>query len=93
MLAQHIIWDWNGTLLDDAWLSIKAINILLQRYKLPQINVSSYRDTFMFPVKQYYEKLGFNLLEPSFSQLSSEFIEEYKARMFQPIFTPVPDEC
>ena len=83
MLTQHIIWDWNGTLLDDTWLSIKAINILLQRYKLPQINVCNYRDTFMFPVKQYYEKIGFNLLEPSFRQLSSEFIDEYKARMFQ----------
>jgi phosphoglycolate phosphatase len=84
MLTQHVIWDWNGTLLDDTWLSIKAINILLQRYQLPKINVRNYRDTFMFPVKQYYEKIGFNLLEPSFSQLSIEFIEEYKARMFQP---------
>lgn len=83
MSIQHIIWDWNGTLLNDTWLSIKAINILLQRYQLPQITVRNYRDTFMFPVKQYYEKLGFNLLEPSFSQLSSEFIDEYKARMFQ----------
>jgi phosphoglycolate phosphatase len=84
MLTQHVIWDWNGTLLDDTWLSIKAINILLQRYQLPQINVRDYRDAFMFPVKQYYEKIGFDLLEPSFRQLSIEFIEEYKARMFQP---------
>ena len=84
MLTQHVIWDWNGTLLDDTWLSIKAINILLQRYQLPQINVRNYRDTFMFPVKQYYKKIGFNLLEPSFSQLSIEFIAEYKTRMFQP---------
>lgn len=83
MSIQHIIWDWNGTLLNDTWLSIKAINILLQRYQLPQITVRNYRDTFMFPVKQYYQKLGFNLLEPSFSQLSIEFIDEYKARMFQ----------
>jgi phosphoglycolate phosphatase len=84
MLTQHVIWDWNGTLLDDTWLSIKAINILLKRYRLPQINVRKYRDKFMFPVKRYYEKIGFNLLEPSFSQLSTEFIDEYQARMFQP---------
>jgi phosphoglycolate phosphatase len=84
MITQHIIWDWNGTLLNDTWLSIKAIIVLLQRYELPQINVTDYRDTFMFPVKQYYEKLGFNLKEPSFSQLSVEFIDEYMARMFQP---------
>jgi phosphoglycolate phosphatase len=37
----------------------------------------------MFPVKEYYEKIGFNLLELSFRQLSIEFIDEYKARMFQ----------
>jgi phosphoglycolate phosphatase len=84
MTVQHIIWDWNGTLLDDTWLSITASNILLQRYGLPQINVEYYRDTFMFPVVQYYKKLGFNLMEQSFSQLSSEFIDEYTARMFQP---------
>ena len=88
MLTQHVIWDWNGTLLDDTWLSIKAINILLQRYQLPQIDARDYRDTFMFPVKQYYEKIGFNLMEPSFSQLSIEFIEEYEARMFQPHLHP-----
>jgi phosphoglycolate phosphatase len=83
MIVQHIIWDWNGTLLDDTWLSITAINILLQRYGLPQINVENYRDMFMFPVVQYYEILGFDLTEQSFSQLSAEFIEEYMARMFQ----------
>ena len=25
----HIIWDWNGTLLDDAWLCVDVMNGML----------------------------------------------------------------
>ena len=26
---KHIIWDWNGTILDDRWLTIAAMNSVL----------------------------------------------------------------
>ena len=28
---RHIIWDWNGTLLDDAWLCVEILNEILRR--------------------------------------------------------------
>ena len=60
MNIKHIVWDWNGTLLDDLWLSIKAINIVLKRHNLPQVNDKKYLNLFIFPVIEYYKKLGFN---------------------------------
>ena len=83
MKIKHIIWDWNGTLLNDNWLSIKAINILLERYNLPAINKEKYLEIFTFPVIEYYKKLGFDFNKTPFSIVGTEFIEEYTKRMFK----------
>ena len=29
---RHVIWDWNGTLLDDAWLCVEIINEMLRAH-------------------------------------------------------------
>ena len=34
---RHIIWDWNGTLLDDAWLSVEILNQLMAQRDMPGI--------------------------------------------------------
>ena len=62
MISQihHIIWDWNGTLINDAWLFVEIMNEELKDRKLPLITVKDYRKHFTFPVKKYYENLGFN---------------------------------
>ena len=36
MRPELILWDWNGTLLDDVELCENALNRLLQRYGYPQ---------------------------------------------------------
>ena len=83
MEIKHIIWDWNGTLLNDNWLSIKAINILLEKYDLPPINKEKYLEIFTFPVIEYYKKLGFDFNKTPFSIVGTEFIKEYTNRMFE----------
>ena len=32
----HVIWDWNGTLLDDAWLCVDVMNGVLRAHDLPK---------------------------------------------------------
>ena len=83
MKIKHIIWDWNGTLLNDNWLSIKAINILLKKYNLPAIKKEKYLEIFTFPVIDYYKKLGFDFDKTPFSIVGTEFIVEYTNRMFE----------
>lgn len=80
---KHIIWDWNGTLLDDVWLSVKAINIVLERYGYPAIDKDRYLNIFTFPVINYYKRLGFAFSRHPFEKVGTEFIEEYTSRMFQ----------
>ncbi len=77
-----IIWDWNGTLIDDVDTSLECINFLLKKNQLATINREYYQEIFTFPVEQYYRKLGFDFTQISFSKLADEFIHEYKKRMF-----------
>ncbi len=55
-----ILWDWNGTLLDDAQYSANVMNPLLMEYHLqPFSSIEEYREIFSFPVIDYYRRLGF----------------------------------
>jgi len=56
-----IIWDWNGTLLNDIQLCVQTINEMLDKRNLPLLSVNDYKDVFSFPVKNYYQKIGFDL--------------------------------
>jgi phosphoglycolate phosphatase len=38
MKYKHIVWDWNGTLLDDRWLCIEAINCVLKSRNMPLVS-------------------------------------------------------
>ncbi len=76
---RHIIWDWNGTLLDDLDLSIEVMNTMLARRALPRLDRARYHALFDFPVRRYHERLGFDPVRDSFEQLSVEFISGYDA--------------
>ena len=66
MKFKHMIWDWNGTLVDDTLLFVDIMNGVLQNRNLDGINIQDYREVFDFPVKDYYTKLGFNFTEEPF---------------------------
>ena len=80
---KHIIWDWNGTLIDDASLSVEIINHLLERRKMPAISPERYQDEFSIPVKEYYRRLGFDFSREPYEKLAEEFITEYEQRKFE----------
>ncbi len=82
-LYKHIIWDWNGTLLNDAWLFVDIMNVLLENRNIETITVEKYRKIFDFPVEEYYKKLGFNLEKESFKESGLEFIQAYKKRRYE----------
>ncbi|SVD25320.1 uncharacterized protein METZ01_LOCUS378174, partial [marine metagenome] len=65
---KHIIWDWNGTLLDDGWLFVDVMNSILRRRGMDTITLEKYREIFGFPVKDYYLKLGFDLEKEPFEE-------------------------
>ena len=65
----HVIWDWNGTLLNDVPHAIDTINFLLEPRGLPLMSIERYREIFGFPIRRYYETLGFDLQAESFARL------------------------
>lgn len=77
---KHIIWDWNGTLLNDTWLCVEVLNGLLARRGRTPISAEDYRANFGFPVVHFYEYLGFETDEDSFEAVSREFIGDYEVR-------------
>jgi phosphoglycolate phosphatase len=73
-----LLWDWNGTLLNDAEICLQGINILLQKRQLPVLSMTRYRDIFTFPVRDYYQAAGFDFEREAFEIPAEEFIEHYK---------------
>ena len=77
MNIKHVIWDWNGTLLNDRWLCVEGINAGLQKRGLPMITEKMYKEVFSFPVKEYYKKVGFDFSKEEFEIAGDEFVKFY----------------
>lgn len=78
-----IIWDWNGTLLNDLDLCISTINKLLTKRNLPLLDNNTYKEAFSFPVEKYYRTIGFDFNNEDFSVMSKEFIDMYDEKVSQ----------
>ena len=74
---ESIIWDWNGTLLNDVQTAIDSINYLLCDRNLPFLTLERYLEVFTFPVQDYYEQIGFNLKHEPFEVPANQFIAIY----------------
>jgi phosphoglycolate phosphatase len=74
---QSVIWDWNGTLLDDTLLCLDTINQLLDERNLTTIDETKYKQLFNFPVKDFYIQLGFDFERESFEDLSVQYMRIY----------------
>jgi len=78
MIKSHtIIWDWNGTLLDDMDICISSMNRMLSKRELPELNIDKYRDVFTFPVIDYYKAIGFDFRKEPWDVAAHEFIWLY----------------
>lgn len=75
---QTVIWDWNGTLLDDVEVNRKIINAMLLRRGLRPLDEAAYKDSFCFPVQSFQRRVGFNFEEESVEEISAEYHKFYK---------------
>ena len=73
-----ILWDWNGTLLDDLDLCVESLNWLLAEFGYPQrYDTDQYREIFGFPIIDYYRRAGFDFARDSFETLAHRYMEHY----------------
>lgn len=76
-----IIWDWNGTLLNDVSICVDVMNEILNRRGMSKLSRKKYQRIFQFPVIEYYRQLGFDFQKDSFENLSVEFIDAYHKKL------------
>lgn len=81
MPVKTIIWDWNGTLLNDVHICLNIVNGLLQDRDISPLTEERYKEIFNFPVKTYYEKAGFDFSKEEFKIPADQFIEEYNRKI------------
>ena len=76
MPIQQILWDWNGTLLDDLAYGMAVRNRTFPAFGLPTIDsVESYHEQFTFPVRTYYERAG--VTDENFVAVAHAWMAEY----------------
>lgn len=76
----HVVWDWNGTLLDDTQAALDTLNAMLARRGGRPVAMDFYRDHFAFPVKPFYEAIGVRLGDEDWDALAREYHEIYAAQ-------------
>ena len=71
-----IIWDWNGTLLDDVSASLRSVNDMLDRREMPRIDLVRYRECIGVPIRCFYEQV-FNMehLDP---EQKATYLSQYQ---------------
>lgn len=86
---KHIIWDWNGTLLNDLPVVIEAVNHALGRVGLPQITLDDYRTHYTRPVKRFYDRIaGREIGHDDWVLIDRLFHEQYQARVAEAELAP-----
>jgi phosphoglycolate phosphatase len=83
MSIRHVIWDFNGTLLDDVDCCVGTLNTLLADRALAPISRAQYLAGFGFPVRDFYLGLGFDFEREAFDAVSASFIARYSARLHE----------
>ena len=73
----YIIWDWNGTLLDDTQAALDTLNTMLSARGGKKITMEFYRDNFSFPVKPFYKSIGVCLEQEDWDALAVEYHDLY----------------
>ncbi|MFE7615407.1 HAD family hydrolase [Streptomyces sp. NPDC057496] len=53
----HLVWDWNGTLLDDNVAVVGATNAAFGEIGLEPITLEQYREMYCVPIPRFYERL------------------------------------
>jgi phosphoglycolate phosphatase-like HAD superfamily hydrolase len=62
--VRHVVWDWNGTLVDDHLAVVAAVNDALAGLRLGPIDSEAFRTHFTRPVERFYERVAGRPMQP-----------------------------
>ncbi len=74
-----IIWDYNGTILDDAGISVEIENLMLKERGYPYgYSLEDYKNLYSMPMEEYYKELGYTFENETFEDASTQFMGLYE---------------
>jgi phosphoglycolate phosphatase-like HAD superfamily hydrolase len=75
----HLVWDWNGTLLDDLSLVVSATNVAFEAVGGRAVDADEHRARFRRPVAEFYaEMLERAIDDEEFGRLDKIFHDAYR---------------
>ena len=72
----HIIWDWNGTLLNDIHASLTSVNDMLDLRGMEHIDIDFYRECIGVPIIKFYERV-FDMKKEDYSVIIKQYNDGY----------------
>lgn len=81
---RHVIWDWNGTLVDDLPVVVAAVNTSLAELGCPPIDADGYRNHYTRPVRLFYQRLlKRDITDAEWAQIDATFHGAYEAGLHE----------
>ena len=85
----HVVWDWNGTLLDDLTVVLDSVNAGVSSYLTSPLTLEQYRNHYTRPVKRFYDTiLGRELSFEEWVDLDARFHRAYDERLHEAALAP-----
>lgn len=77
-MSKHLVWDWNGTLLDDFDAVVSSSNVAFSAAGGNPIDADTHRRRFRRPVVEFYgEMVGRRIASEEFAELDRLFHRHY----------------
>ncbi len=78
---KYVIYDFNGTILDDTLVCLEAENRTIEHFGLDRepLTLDEYLHIFTFPVQKYYENVGFDWSVNPYSEVGAYWFGWYRA--------------
>ncbi|XVS66150.1 HAD family hydrolase [Actinosynnema sp. CA-299493] len=78
--ADHVVWDWNGTLFADNDAVLAAVNRVCADFGHGAVTLEHWREVFSRPVKDCYERMfGRPLTAADWTRIDTVYHAEYRA--------------
>lgn len=77
---KHIIWDFNGTLLNDTQLSLDVDNNVFEKLGIPCITLDDYRNNMTMPVHDFYPAVGVDYSIHSYETIARLWLDEFNQK-------------
>ncbi len=79
-----VIWDYNGTIINDVGIAVKIENEMLEKRGLKHnYSLEDYRSLFDTPMEDYYRQIGYTFENETFHDVGVEFYALYDKYFYE----------